>query len=268
MSWRALALVAAALTLQGSAPTRQDPPPGVVVRYAEGVVHGFLELRNEAGAIIAHGDLLQVPRDRGVESRMVFHFADSSVFEEEVTFTQRGTFAMQRYHLVQSGPAFADDLEVALAGNGQYVVKTRSHRNGERKQYDGTLDLPPDTYNGMVITIAKNLRANETRTVHVVAFTPKPRIVPLEIAPDGEARLTNGRHTEHAVRYRLKAQLGPILRFFARLAGKLPPDSHTWIITSDVPAFARFEGPLYDGPVWRIDLGNPSWPAPTAPNPR
>ena len=268
MSWR---LVAGAVLLLPQATAQQSArvaPAGIPVRYAEGTVHGFLELRGEAGAIIAHGDLLQIPRDRGVESRMVFHFADSSVFEEEVTFTQRGVFAMQSYHLVQSGPAFADDLEVTLGHSGQYVVKTRSHRNGEQKQYDGTLDLPPDTYNGMVITVAKNLRANETQTVHVVAFTPKPRIVPLEIAPHGEARLSNGRHTEHAVRYRLKAQLGPILRFFARLAGKLPPDSHTWIITSDVPAFARFEGPLYDGPVWRIDLGNPDWPSSQPANPR
>lgn len=261
MSWRVAAVLALAVQTPATPrPDRRVEPAGVVVRYAEGTVHGFLELRGEAGAIIAHGDLLQIPRDRGVESRMVFHFADSSVFEETVNFTQRGVFEMQSYHLVQSGPAFAKDLDAALSRNGQYVVKTRSHRNGEQKQYDGTLDLPPDVYNGMVITIAKNLVRGDTETVHIVAFTPQPRIVRLLIAPEGEARLSNGRHTEHAISFLVKPQLGALLGFFARLTGKLPADSHTWIITSDVPAFARFRGPLYDGPVWQIDLGNPDWP--------
>jgi hypothetical protein len=256
----------AVLLLQGQSPARaprQADAPGVVVRYAEGMVHGFLELRNEAGAIIAKGDLLQVPRDRGVESRMVFHFPDSSVFEEEVTFTQRGVFEMQSYHLVQRGPAFANDLEVTLGRNGQYVVKTRSRRGGEQKQYDGTLDaMPADVYNGMVITIAKNLPRGESRTVHVVAFTPKPRMIRLEMTPESEVRLTNGRHALNTVNYRLKPQLGALLGFFARVLGKLPPDSHTWIVTTDVPAFVRFRGPLYDGPVWQIDLGTPAWPGP------
>ncbi len=238
---------------------REPAPQGVTVRYAEGTVHGFMELRNEAGTVIAHGELLQIPRDRGVESRMVFRFRDSSLFDEQVTFSQRGVFEMQSYHLVQSGPAFARDIDATLGRNGQYVVKTRSHQ-GEQKQYDGTLDLPPDTYNGLAIVVAKNLVRGEAKTVHIVAFTPKPRLIGLEIAPVGEGRLANGPHAINTVNYRLKPQLGALLGFFARLLGKLPPDAHTWIMTTDVPAFARFEGPLYDGPVWRIDLGNPTWP--------
>jgi hypothetical protein len=30
-----------------------------------------------------------------------------------------------------------------------------------------------------------------------------------------------------------------------------------WIVTEDVPAFVKFEGPLYMGPVWRIELAAP-----------
>jgi hypothetical protein len=252
-----------ALLVQAAATPQQDrrtEPAGIPVRFAEGTIHGFLELRDESHAIIAHGDLLQIPRDRGVESRMVFHFADSSVFEETVTFTQHGVFELQSYHLVQSGPKFARDLDASLSRNGQYVVKTREHRGGEQKQYDGTLDLPPDVSNGLVIILAKNLARGETQTVHIVAFTPKPRLIRLEMAPEGESRLTNGVYGEHVVQYRLKPQLGALLGFFAHVLGKMPPDSHAWIITSEVPAFARFSGPLYDGPVWQIDLGNPAWP--------
>ncbi len=112
----------------------------------------------------------------------------------------------------------------------------------------------------MIITIAKNLSAWGTTTVHVVAFTPRPLIIPLEIVPSGSQRMLLGRHTETAVRYTLKPKLGVLLRFVAQLKGQSPPDSHVWIITDGVPAFVRSEGPLYSGPVWRIDLTSPSWP--------
>jgi hypothetical protein len=248
-----LAVCTAALTQQ---PARRVSPAAIGVRYSEGTVHGFVELRTAADSLLANGDLLQVPGDSGIDSRLVFHFADSSVFEETVSFTQHGVFTMQTYHLVQSGPAFAEDLEVTLSRSGHYVVKTKSH------QYTGSLDLPPDVYNGMIITIAKNLPPQTGATVHVVAFTPKPFIISLEIVPSGSQRLLLGHHTETAVRYALKPKLGVVLRFFAQLKGQSPPDSHLWIITDGVPAFVRSEGPLYTGPVWRIDLTSPSWPKP------
>lgn len=259
MALAALAVFSTAVA-QARPRERRVEPAAVQVRYAEGTVHGFLELRTAAGALLAHGDLLQVARDREIESRLVFHFSDASVFEEVVAFTQHDVFTMQNYHLVQSGPAFADDLAVTLSRSGQYVVKTKSHADGREKQYTGTLDLPPDIYNGMVITIAKNLATRDTQTVHIVAFTPEPRLIGLEIAPSTSQRVMLGQHAETAIRFKLKPKLGIWLRVFATLVGKAPPDSDVWIVTDDVPAFVRFEGPLYSGPVWRLNLTSPSWP--------
>src|SRR2546430_16932964 len=99
-------------------PPKRDVPTGVAVRYAEGTVHGFLELRTADGAPLAGGDLLQVPTDRGVESRMIFRFAVSSQFEEPVSFTQHGVFAMRSYLLVQGVPALRSDLSVTLVRTG------------------------------------------------------------------------------------------------------------------------------------------------------
>lgn len=232
-------------------------PAGVPVRYSEGTLHGFLELRTTADSVLAHGDLLQVPRDSDIESRLVFHFPDSSVFRETVVFTQHGVFELQSYHLVQTGPAFAQDLEVELTregAKGRYVVKSGSHKDS------GTIDLPVDAYNGMVITITKNLPAQTRRTVHIVAFTPKPLVLPLEITPSGLAPVSLGGRTESSTRFTLKPRLNLLQRIGAKLKAATPPDSYLWIVTTDVPAFVRFEGPLYSGPVWRINLTSPRWP--------
>jgi hypothetical protein len=167
---------------------------------------------------------------------------------------------MQRYHLVQRGPAFANDLEVTLSRSGQSVVTTRAPKDGHDKQYTGTLDLPPDVYNGMVITIAMNMTARDSETVHLVAFTPQPRLIGLDIAPDGSRQVMLGHHAEPAVHFKLRPRLGVLLKFFATLEGKALPDSDVWIVTADVPAFVGFEGPLSAGPVWRMNLTSPSWP--------
>jgi|SRR5579859_6767908 len=256
-----LALLAMSTLAPVRPPARRVEPAAMPVRFTEGSVHGFLALTTAAGAPLAHGDLFQVVRDGAIDSRMVFHFADSSVFEETVSFTQHDVFTMQSYHLVQTGPAFADDIVVTLSHSGEYVVNTKSHKDGREKRYSGTLDLPPDVYNGMITLIAKNLAPREAQTVHLVAFTPEPRIIGLEIAPTTSQPVRLGRHEEPAMHFTLKPKLGAFLRLFATLLGKAPPNSDLWIVMDEVPAFVRFEGPMYSGPVWRLDLASPSWPS-------
>ncbi|MHB1863658.1 MAG: hypothetical protein ACYCVL_11865 [Gemmatimonadaceae bacterium] len=232
----------------------------IAVRYAEGSVHGFLALSTAAGAPLANGDVLEVATNGVVASRLVFHFADSSLFEESVTFTEDGVFAMQDYHLVQRGPAFAQDLDASLSGSGKYLVITKSHQDGRERRYAGTLSLPRDVYDGMVIIIAKNVSPRTNTTIHIVAFTPAPHVIKLELAPSGSSRVLLGNHAETAVRFEVKPELGFWLRLGANLTGQLPPDSKVWIIPGHAPAFVGFEGPLYTGPVWRIALAKPTWP--------
>ena len=227
-------------------------PDGVAVRWAEGTLHGFVDLRSQSGDLLARGDLLQVPRDSDIETRLVFHFSDSSVFGETVTFTQHGVFRLESYHLVQSGRAFAQDIDVTLAANGEYVVKTTAHKDGKEQRYSGKLDLPPDVYNGLIPIIGKNVDRRVGQTVHIVAFTPKPIVLPLAFIP---AQTEPG-----VVRFTLKPKLNLLQRVGAALKRQTPPDSHLWIVTNDVPAFVRFEGPLYSGPVWRVELTTPRLP--------
>ena len=251
-------LVLAALLWQ--LPVAAAPVP---VRFAEGVTRGFLLLRAAAdNALAASGELLQVARGGEVECRMVFRFPDGSVWDEIVVFTQERVFTMQRYHLVQTGPVFPEDTEISLErASGKYRVKTKSHKDGREEVLAGTLKLPPDTYNGIVLTVAKNLLKGESETVHVVAFTPAPRLIRLELVPAGEHKVLVGELEQPTTHYVLKPRLGAWLKFFATVLGRLPPDYHAWLVTDTVPSFVRFEGPLYTGgPIWRIELTSPRWP--------
>ena len=231
----------------------------VPVRFTEGMVSGFLLLRDSGGARIASGEFLQTSRSGEIQSRTRFHFRDGSVHDETAVFTQQRSFVLKSYHLLQKGPAFREDLEVYLErGTGKYRVKVKPH-GGPEKLLTGQLDLPLDVYNGMVPAVVKNLVQGARETVHMVAFTPAPRVIELEITPSGEEGVLIGELRRTATRYLLKPKLG-LLKIPATLLGRMPPDDQIWIIASEVPAFVKFQGPLAtDGPIWRIELTSPVW---------
>src|SRR5256886_6797223 len=212
----------------------------VSVRFVEGVTHGFLVLRTADGVLIASGDLLQVDRRGQVESRMVFRFKDGSVFDERVVFTQQRVFTMQSYRLVQRGPVFTEDTEISLErASGKYRVNTKAHKDGREEALNGTLDLPPDVYNGMVITVAKTLPKGASEIVHIVAFTPTPRLIQLELAPAGERKVVTGELAKTTTHYVLRPRLRSRLKLFAPLLGPVPPDPPALIVHDENPAVVR-----------------------------
>ncbi len=252
-------LFAIAATLQCSQPAEASP---VAVRWVEGNVHGFLIVRNAADSVLAYGELLQIPKSGAIESKMTFRFGDGSFFQESVTFTQKGTFQMQSYGFEMRGPTFAVDQTISMQrATGAYRVKTKSRKDGKVEVHEGTLKLPDDTYNGMIITLAKNLTKQARTRVHFVAFMPKPRLIELDLTVANAQTVKLGGLTRSAAHFVMKPQLGGIVQVFAKLFNKLPPDNHVWIMTNEVPAFVRSDGALYmNGPMWRVELTTPRWP--------
>jgi len=160
----------------------------VEVRFREGVTHGLLALRTTSGTTVALGDLLQTSQGDRVESRMTFHFKDGSLYDETVTFSQQQVFTMIVYRLVQRGPSFPEAVDVSLDRKAaQYTVRSTS--NGKRDVSGGRIELPPDVYNGMVAMLLKNLAPGRSETVHVIAFTPTPRLIQVELAFAGDQRV-------------------------------------------------------------------------------
>jgi hypothetical protein len=241
---------------------RPDAAVPVSARFVEGSLHGFLTLTTVDGKVIASGDLRQTVKAGAIENRTVFEFRDGSSSEETVTFTQHRVLSMQTYRSEQHGPAFNEDQEISLErASGKYRVKTRDHKDGKEKIVDGAIDLPPDVYNGMVFTVAKNLPESRGQSIHIVAFTPEPHVIALEILPMGKQKVVIGGLARTAIHYVLRPNLGFWLKLFTSLRGAPPVDDHVWILADPVPAFVRFEGPFYmSGPVWRIELTSPRWP--------
>jgi len=252
------ALLTSTMLLAAAQATIGEP---VTVRHAEGLVHGFLTLRDLNGTLIADGDLFQNARGLRVTSRLVFHFKDGSLHDETAIFSQRQTFRLVSDHLVQKGPSFPQPLDMSIdALKGQVTVRyTDDH--GEAKVAAEHLDLPADLANGVILTLLKNARPEAPpKTVGFVAATPKPMLVKLEISAAGEEPFTTGSESRKAMHYIVHVNAGGLKGLIAPLVGKQPPDSHVWILGGEAPAFVKSEQPLFNGgPVWRIELTSPVW---------
>lgn len=256
-------LVAALATLVGAcllAPVPAAAAP-IAVRYAEGVTHGFLVVRSADGETLAEGDLLQVAKPEGVDARLVFRFRDGSLHDESVIFTQQKVFTVQRYHLIQRGPTFPQELEVKMERKtGRY--EARSRKSGDEPETAaGELDMAPDLYNGMLIYLLKNLPKGTTETVQNAVFMPKPLVIQLELTAVGEETVMAGDRKMEATHFVVTPKLGLVRGAAAALLGKTPPNYHCWVVTSGAPAFVAIDGPLYTGgPIWRIETVSPRGP--------
>jgi len=121
--------------------------------------------------------------------------------------------------------------------------------------------MPEDLYNGMALVLLKNLPAGGRVAGMLAAFTPKPRLVKMELGPEGEDRVLVAGEPKKATRYLVKLEIGGLTGLVASLVGKEPPDLRYWLVEGDVPGFVRFQGAMFfNGPVWRLELAPITWP--------
>jgi len=240
----------------------------VAVRLSEGTTHGFLLVRSLAGEIIGQGEMTQVVKEGDlVESHLVFNFKDGSLHDERVTFSQQRVFTMLHYHLVQHGLSFPDQIDVSIdRSSAEYKVRAKTGEDGKEKVLTGAFTLPKDVYNGIFVTMLLNLPKGASETVNVLAFTPKPEVIKLELLLMGEHTVRIGEQLRKAVQYSFKPDIGMIRELLGKATGKIPASFHyeCWVLADEVPSFVQFEGPLQlMGPIVRIELVSPRLSATT-----
>ena len=232
------------------------------VRYKEGLTHGFVVLSMLDGNPIAVGDVTEIAHGNKVTIHVVFHFNDGSLQDETTVFSQRQSFSLITYQLIQKGPTFPHPTEISVVtATGQVTVQYTDDKGNEKTESE-RLKLPSDLANGMVLTLLKNVRPGDAiPQLSMVVATPKPRIVKLSISSQDKEPFTLAGSRREALHYVIKVEVGGLAGLVAPLLGKQPPDAHIWIIGGEAPTFVKSETLSYlGGPVWRTELVSPVWP--------
>jgi hypothetical protein len=246
-----------ALSVASPASFASDVP----VRYPEGVLTGFLVLRNMEGKRIADGDLAQTLHGDRVTLHLTLRFLDGSSYDEVTVLTQHETFRLISDRLVQKGPSFDPEMEASIDVASGKVSVHSTDKKGKQDQYAESMSLPPELANGILFTLLKNVDTRAAISVPFLAFTPKPRLVQFEISPQAEQSVLAGSRRYPVLHFLIKVKIGGATGLAAKVAGKQPPDTEAWTLKSDAPVFLATQGPLYSGgPIWRIELVSPTPP--------
>src|SRR5262245_58865350 len=126
-SWLLSVLLVSACLLQPHALSGDE----VRLRQTEGMVHGFLALRNLEGKLLADGELKQTANGSRVTTRVIFRFKDGSIYDDTTVFSQRGSIRLLNDHLVQKGPSFKKQMETWLDASSGMVKVRYKDEDGE-----------------------------------------------------------------------------------------------------------------------------------------
>ena len=227
----------------------------VEVRLPEGPTRGFLTIRGADGRRLGHGELVQSVRGDELDNHLVLRFDDGSIHDETTTYSQHGVFRLDAYRVAQRGPSFPG-AEISFdRTSGRYQAKTRARPGAPEERASGDFDMPVDLYNGMALTLLKNLPPGRPADAQLAVFTPKLRLLRMVLQREGEDRVVFGGDAKLATRYLITLEIGGLTGFIAWLADRSPPDLRYWLVPGAVPAFARFQGAMFlNGPVWRIEM--------------
>jgi hypothetical protein len=236
----------------------------VPVVQRQGAVHGFLLLSDEHGKELAIGDQTNEVRGNLIHARTIFQFRDGSVDDEETVYRQGSTFQLVLDHHVQKGPAFSkpSDVTVDVRKGEVSWIDLSSDDKQPKSQH---MKLPRDLANGMIPLLVQNFpQGAASLQVSYLAVDSKPRIVKLDIKPNGNDKVLVGWTARQADKFDVHFDLGGIAGAVAPIVGKQPPDIYVWTLdgkAGPVPEFVKLFGPLYqNGPKWTVLLSAPTWP--------
>jgi hypothetical protein len=230
------------------------------VRQQLGSMHGFLTLRDQAGAILAAGDLTLVPNGDMVTLRIVFHFRDGSLDDETTIFSQNKVFRLISDRLVQKGRSFPHPCDISIDVRSQQVVVRDLSKANEAPRIEH-MNLPPDLANGIIFFLIMNLPSDAPKIQFpYLAPSLKPRMVKLAVTADGREPFKISGLRYQALKYDVKVDIGGVPGVVAPVIGKQPPDTYIWVTEGSAPAIVRIDTFLYEeGPLWSIRLASPVW---------
>ncbi len=227
----------------------------VKVNYPIGTTHGFLILRTPEEKTLATGDLTQLVKGDRIHIRLVFHFTDGSVDDDQAEYTQNGVFRLLKEHHIQKGPSYPKPLDLTVDVPSGTVTTVDKDGKPETKH----MDLPPDLANALLLTLVLNLDPATPKTdFPLLVGTTSLRLVHLGVTPTGKVPFRAG-NSKKAQEFTGHFEIGGIAGVIAPVVGKQPKDIHFLIQEGEPPTFVREEGQLYEGgPVWRIEQVGPT----------
>ncbi len=226
----------------------------VEVTQWAGAAHAYPGLFNAEGKKLGNGEFTQQIEGDLLKVRITYDLRDGREIKEKGSFVQRPEFRQKSWSWEERKDdtllrEFKVDFDAGTAS-------ARKEEKGELKEWNEKVEIAPGrTFAGFGFPIALgNLRdrlvKGETIELEAVGFTPKPRVVTVQIAWQGVDRVPMSGRELRGDRFLIRPQIPAIAKVFVKIS-----DTYIWL-TPPPAGFLRWEGPLAEpsDEIVRVDL--------------
>jgi hypothetical protein len=227
--------------------------------------HGFPVLRDSAGKRLADGDFSQWVEQERLHVKITHEFVGGSRrIEERSVFRQAPRLIQEEWSWRElRGGKVHRDFRVNFRSG---IAEATTVEGNERKQWSEKVDISPGTsFAGLGFMLAiqwlrQRLLMGERVELRAIGFTPKPRVVSVEISHGGLDEMRMAGRSLRGDRFVIHPKIPWVASLFIDV-----PDTQIWLNSPAPAGFLRLEGPLVEprDPITRIDLlpGGESGPA-------
>ncbi len=217
--------------------------------------HGFPAMRNLQGDKLADGEFLQWLENGTLHVTIDYNFSDGRHIQEKSSLQLTPALTQETWGWNESKNGVAlRHFEVDFR-SGKAIAETRME-SGIKRQAEDIKVEPGRTFAGFAFALAiererGRLVNGEKIKLKAIGFTPKPRVVSVEISSGGLDRMRMGNRIVQGDRFIIHPEVPAIAKLFVEAK-----DTHIWLTTPPAAGFLRWEGPLVenDDPMVRVDL--------------
>ena len=243
-----------------SSPQESNPNSGIrgstdLVWEIEAAMHGFPAMFDLHGKKLADGEFTQWLENDLLHVTISYDLGSAHRIVEKTALRQKPRLVQEEWSWKesQSGKLLR---HFELDFKSETVIAEKCTESKTRNWVESLKIEPGRTFAGFGFVLAlKSVRdrlvAGEKVELRAVGFTPKPRVVSVELSYGGLERMDMAGRTVTGDRFVIHPKVPAIAKAFVELK-----DTHIWLTTPRPAGFLRWEGPLVeaDDSVTRVDL--------------
>jgi hypothetical protein len=221
----------------------------------EGALHGYPAVFNLQGKKLADGEFVQWLENQRLHVKITYDFGSGHTIEEEAVFRQEPEFIQDEWawRELRNGQIYRQfNVDFGAKKATAQKVEGKASRNWSEE-----IKIEPGrTFAGFGFTLAlkclrEHLIKGQKVELQAVAFTPKPRVVSVELSYGGRDQMSMGERTVSGDRFIIHPDVPVVARAFIEVH-----DTKIWLTLPRPAGFLRWEGAIVepDDPIIRVDL--------------
>jgi len=235
---------------------RAIPQPSMIPQAeTESALHGFPAMLDSQGQKLADGEFRQWVEGGLLHVKIEYIFSNGRRIEEKTSLRPAPQLVQKEWSWTESKDGELLRHFQVNFDSGKAVAEKRE--GNKLKQWNEDIKAEPArTFAGFAFVLAINrersrLINGDKIKLRAVGFTPKPRVVSVEISYGGLDRMSMANRVVQGDCFIIHPEVSAIAKLFVKTK-----DTHIWLTTPPAVGFLRWEGPLVEAEdsVVRVDL--------------